>query len=140
MSTAYGVQYTSLNSFLKAGLTDITKLDLSDCYWFDPTLLTELITGLSSSLTILHIQGTRLCSRQIADILKCTKLSRLSASFSFGDTTFWKDEEFTSENTIGEALLSSCTFFEMKESISKLQELSLYGGIQAFKMCVIFSW
>ena len=109
----------------------ITKLDLANCYWYDPSLLTELITGLSSSLTSLHIQGTKLSSFHVAKILKeCSQIIELSVSFSDDDSSFW-----LTDGDAGSWIpsIKDTVFHTSKHNLEQLKRLSLHGTMDLLR-------
>jgi len=120
----------------------ITKLDLGNCYWFDPSLLVKLIARLSSSLTSLHIQGTKLCSSQIAEILsKCPQIVELSVSFSKKDNTFWLPlgSNYISGDFVQDTVKSS-VFHRLESNLNRLTSLSLHGSENCFRQFLVFLW
>ena len=143
LSNEYVLNCSSLNTFLSAkSPTIITKLDLGNCYWFDPSLLVKLIARLSSSLTSLHIQGTKLCSSQIADILAaCPQIVELSVSFSKKDNTFWLP--LGSYHITGDFVqdtIKSSVFHGLESNLNRLTWLSLHGSENCFRQFLVFLW
>jgi len=143
LSNEYVLNVSSLNTFLSAkSPTMVTKLDLGNCYWFDPSLLVKLITGLSSSLTSLHIQGTKLCSSQIAEILtECSQIVELSVSFSKMDKTFWLPlGSYQITGDFVQDTIKSSIFYGLKSSLNRLTWLSLHGSETCFRQFLVFLW
>ncbi len=117
----------------------LSVLDLSNCYWLNAEPLFNVILGVSSFLKSLSVQGTKLSSYHIAEILKRGHaLSELSLTLHSRDSSFWievlkEDEYFETEID-----LNSCVFFELQEKLNKLSYVALHGD--CLVMFTAFLW
>lgn len=134
--------YFGTKTFLVEGTapTAVTKLDVGNCYWLDPSLLPQLITRLSASLTSLHVQGTKLSSLQVATILKeCPGIVELSVSFFKDDTSFWlPGSQIPSAHEDLKVGLKSSVFQDLVAKVNQLTRLSLYGDVDSFPNFIVF--
>jgi len=120
----------------------ITKLDVGNCYWLDSSSLTQLISVVSSSLTSLHVQGTKLSSAQIAAILKeCNKIDELSVSLFNDDSSFYSlpvSDMFRHRTNNTLQRFKSSVFHDVVSKLNQLTRLSLYGNMISFERFLVF--
>jgi len=109
-------------------------LDLGDCYWLEPSVLTNILKQLSPTLISLKVQGTKLSSSHLAEILaECTLITQLSLSISHEDASFWLP-------ALPEEAQPRSTFFNARKTLNKLTKLSLHGDIYSFQLFLVILW
>ena len=138
LATCYNITKDSIEAFL-ATYSKIQVLDLSNCYWFDPTFLSNIILNVSSSVKSLFLHGTKLSSHHVAEILKRSQsLSELSFTLNSTDGSFWVEKMEEEEDLENKINLKSCIFFELQDKLSKLTSVALHGD--CLIMLTSFLW
>lgn len=131
LSSCYNLSIHTIKAFLVANSFRsefLSVLDLSNCYWLNAEPLFNVILVVSSSLKSLSIQGTKLNSYHVAEILKRSHvLSELSLTLSSRDSSFWVEVLKEDDYFETEIDLNVCVFFKLQEILSMLSYVALHG-------------